>query len=301
MKVTIVYGFLGSGKTTFIRYLVALIAPEQKVAILVNELGEIGVDGEILASDNLFVEELTSGCICCSIRGDFIKVMEEIYQKWQPERLIIEPTGVAIPEHIEEVFTYTSTSSFAYIDTIITIVDASRFEVIKEDFEPLLVEQIAKADPVIVNKADLVEESDIRKVVEEVRQLNPTAAIYTTTFCQITPELLLGNIQPPAKKAIPKPLQDTNTEMGLESLSVDLYELPLSHLKEVLKRFDSGEFGRIIRAKGFVRTDEGKFQVDYTMGEVDFKPYAGKRYMLIIIGKELKRDDIKQALSNYGE
>ena len=176
MKLLIIAGFLGSGKTTvLVEVAQRLTAASQKIAIIENEVGEIGIDGKYLRQEGLQVQELFGGCICCTLSVDLVSTLQKVEQLFQPVLTIIEPTGLAWPGDV-----VTVVRSYAPMVTdilVLTLLDATRYELLYEMLTPLLTAQIQSADIVVINKIDAVEGANIDLISKNVNQLNPQARV----------------------------------------------------------------------------------------------------------------------------
>ena len=176
MKLLIIAGFLGSGKTTLLLEIVKpLSAAWQKIAIIENEIGEIGVDGEYLNLEGLQVQELFGGCICCTLSVGLLETLEDLERLYQPDLVILETTGVARPgDIVDNVRKYKPAIQEIQV---ISLVDAGRYEMLLEVMEPLVTSQIAAADIVAVNKIDKVTGRALNEIMESVANLNSHATI----------------------------------------------------------------------------------------------------------------------------
>lgn len=176
MKLLIIAGFLGSGKTTLLLEVARkLAAASQKIAIIENEIGEIGIDGKYLRQEGLQVQELFGGCICCTLSVDLVSTLEKVERLFQTDLTIIEPTGLASPGDV-----VTAVRSYAPMVTdimVLTLLDATRYEMLYEMLTPLLTAQIQSADIVAINKIDVVDEANIDLISKNVNQLNPQARV----------------------------------------------------------------------------------------------------------------------------
>ncbi|MCP3954179.1 MAG: GTP-binding protein [Desulfobacterales bacterium] len=180
MKLLIMAGFLGSGKTTLLlRIAKRLSAASLKIAIIENEIGETGVDGDYLNLEGLQVQELFGGCICCTLSSGLIETLEKIEAHYQPELVILEATGAARPGDILTNLKKLQ-SKVESIQTV-TLVDAPRFEMLMEMMTPLLTTQIEAANPVVVNKIDQVQEKTLERIIQTISRLNPGAKISTVS------------------------------------------------------------------------------------------------------------------------
>ncbi len=176
MIIHVMGGFLGSGKTTLlIKVAERYIAAGKKVTILVNEIGEIGVDGKTIGGTGLDSVELEQGCICCSLAGTLQSSMRQIEQDFSPDVLIIEPTGLALPHKVREIIRGTVEEDEV---STIGIVDASRFRLLFSKKEEFMTMQISKSDVVWINKADIAGEDEIAEVRDWLRDICPRVPVY---------------------------------------------------------------------------------------------------------------------------
>ncbi len=177
MKVIIIGGFLGSGKTTTLRNLGKhLIDRGHKLAIIVNEVGEIGVDGETISSSGLVTKELTSGCICCSLKISMELTLQAIMEDHGPDVVIIEPTGIAFPLQIKEHIELMDLGDVSF-SPVVSIVDASRFGIEWTQIPKFIESQIKESEIVCINKIDLVDREQIASSTQMVLEINPDAIV----------------------------------------------------------------------------------------------------------------------------
>lgn len=177
MKVIIIGGFLGSGKTTTLLSLGRhMVEKGHRVAIIVNEIGEVGVDGETLSGSGLIAKELTSGCICCTLRISMEYTLQTLEEEYDPDVLIIEPTGIALPLQIKEHVALMGLPDLSFAP-VVTIVDASRFDVELSQVPKFITTQIEEAEVLCVNKIDLVDRETLVSVTGRLMDLNQDALI----------------------------------------------------------------------------------------------------------------------------
>ena len=177
MKVIIIGGFLGSGKTTTLRNLGKhLIDKGHKIAIIVNEVGEVGVDGETISSSGLVTKELTSGCICCSLKVTMEFTLQTIIEDYDPDVVIIEPTGIAFPLQIKEHIELMDLGEVSFAP-VVSIVDASRFGVEWDQIPRFIENQIKESEIVCINKIDLVDRETIASSTQKVLEINPDTIV----------------------------------------------------------------------------------------------------------------------------
>jgi G3E family GTPase len=192
MEVLLITGFLGAGKTTLITHLLkSEFNAKEKVAIIVNEVGDIGIDGTLLSGQDVDILELTSGCICCTIKTDFFKAVQEIHRTIDPTYLLVETTGVAQPGDMFDVLFEPPLSDFSRLKNIITVVDADFFEV-REVLGTFYDNQIKCADTLILNKIDQVGEDQVNTINAVLGELNPKANVISARHCVVDPAALLG-------------------------------------------------------------------------------------------------------------
>jgi len=181
MRIIIIAGFLGSGKTTLLLSMARqLSTATQQLAIIENEIGEIGIDGQYLNHEGLQVQELLGGCICCTLSMGLIETLEKLNHLYQPALTIVEATGAAYPEAIVDTV---RKCRFAVESVhVITLVDAARFDMLMKMMTPLLSAQIRDADTVILNKIDQVAPEVIGQIRQDIRELNTPAEIHAVSL-----------------------------------------------------------------------------------------------------------------------
>jgi G3E family GTPase len=185
MKLLIIAGFLGSGKTTLLLQVAKrLAAASQRIAIIENEMGEVGVDGDYLTLEGLHVQELLGGCICCTLAAGLLGTLEKVERLFQPDLVILEATGSARPADITKNLRDYRANLGAI--QIITLVDPSRHEMLMEVMTPLVTAQIQAADIVAVNKIDQVQREAVQRTIQSARDLNSRASIVAISAEQRT-------------------------------------------------------------------------------------------------------------------
>jgi G3E family GTPase len=187
--VILIAGFLGAGKTTLLRRILQWPGDLSRTAVLVNEFGRVGIDGELLQGFQTPVYELTNGCICCTMAGDMVKAVEEILLKYQPLHLFIEATGVADPLEIMLFLHGPVIEPRVKVPKVVTVLDGDLWEG-REFFGPLFYNQIKGADLLLFNKIDLLPAENIPRYLEEVKALNPYCTVLPTEHCLIEPRVL---------------------------------------------------------------------------------------------------------------
>jgi len=180
MKVSQIAGFLGSGKTTAVMKIVdELMKRGHMVAIVVNDVGEINVDAKFIESHGLKAKEISGGCICCQIAGTFAETLAKLHDAYNPEIVIVEPSGVAIPWGLKRAAEYSEakTNMVVVHAPVITLVDATRIDILMKAVRRLVETQIREADVCFINKIDTATPADIAKTEAMIREMNPKAEI----------------------------------------------------------------------------------------------------------------------------
>ena len=184
IPVRVLTGFLGAGKTTLLNYILREQS-QYKFGVLINEVGEIGIDGQLVEAQNEDVVEISNGCICCTVRKDLVKGIQKLLKKEDLDYILIETTGVADPGPVAQTFlNVPQLQQHARLDSIITLVDAENLLGQLEE-NTVAREQIALADFLLVNKTDLVDDATLKAVEKEIAGLNPHARVFRTSHSKV--------------------------------------------------------------------------------------------------------------------
>ena len=194
-KIDIISGFLGAGKTTFIKQLLKEAISGEKVVLIENEFGQIGIDGGFLKDAGIEIREMNSGCICCSLVGDFGKSLSEVLTKYKPDRIIIEPSGVGKLSDVMKAVIDVSADMDVALNSAVTIVDAAKCKMYMKNFGEFFNNQIENAGTVVLSRTDITDTAKIQKDVEMIREKNPKAAIVTTPLAELGGSQLLEIIE----------------------------------------------------------------------------------------------------------
>ena len=194
-KIDIISGFLGAGKTTFIKKLLQEAISGEQVVLIENEFGEIGIDGGFLKDSGIEIREMNSGCICCSLVGDFGKSLSEVLTKYKPDRIIIEPSGVGKLSDVMKAVIDVSADMDVALNSALTIVDAAKCKMYMKNFGEFFNNQIENAGTVVLSRTDITDTAKIQKDVEMIREKNPKAAIVTTPLAELGGSQLLEIIE----------------------------------------------------------------------------------------------------------
>ncbi|MEG1549005.1 MAG: GTP-binding protein [Ruthenibacterium sp.] len=313
-KVTIFSGFLGAGKTTLIKKLIADGFVGEKLVLIENEFGEIGIDGGFLKDAGIAVTEMNSGCICCSLVGDFGKALQKVLDTYHPDRILIEPSGVGkLSDVIAAVQALHADITLA---GFVTVVDVRKAKTYLKNFGEFYDNQIENASAIILSRTDDVSAEKLAECVALLRAKNATAPIVTTPWNALTGAQIMEAME--QKNSLAAALtqaehhdhehHDENctcgchdhahehhdhdhhadevfTSVGMETI----HKTSAATLKKCLAALDSGVYGTVLRAKGIVQAEDGTWlHFDYVPNEYEVRTgcadYTGR---LCVIGTKL--------------
>ena len=192
-KINIISGFLGAGKTTLIKKLLNEVYKGQKVVLIENEFGEIGIDGGFLKEAGVEITEMNSGCICCSLVGDFGTALKDVLDKFKPDRIIIEPSGVGkLSDVIKAVKDVQKDMPQIELDSYVTVADANKCKMYMKNFGEFFNNQIEHASTIILSRTQNMNQEKLEQVVKLIREINTDATIITTAWDLITGEQIVA-------------------------------------------------------------------------------------------------------------
>jgi G3E family GTPase len=286
IPITLITGPLGSGKTTLLRHILAV--QPGKIAIVMNEFGEIAIDTKAIEGKNVRIAELGGGCVCCSLLGEFEAAVNEIIEKIAPERIVVETTGLAEPEAL--VFNIQEALPLCRLDGVVSIIDADMLIRYPELGHTTRL-QIEGADILLLNKIDRIEPVQIEPLETKLREINPTATIVCTERCRIDPQLLFGIGR---ERKIPPP--EHRHQPDFESfafISAKIFS------RTCFEDFANGLPANVIRAKGFIRFADGGQLFNFVAGRWELEPFESDRTELVFIGKRIaaKRETVVRTLN----
>ena len=367
-KIDIYSGFLGAGKTTLIKKMIAQGYTGQKLVLIENEFGEIGIDGGFLQEAGIEIREMNSGCICCSLVGDFGKALEQVVAQYAPDRVIIEPSGVGkLSDVVVAVQNTISEIPDMVLDSYVTVADATKVKVYMKNFGEFYNNQIESAGAIILSRTQKLTQEKLEAAAAMLREKNPDAAILTTPWDQLDGKVILSAME---KVSLADELlekmraehaadeaehahehehehdhvhehhhdhehehhhdhdehehhhdhdehehhHDHDHECDDPSCSCHHHhhhhadevftswgkETPKvfaqADIERILTALDSGEYGKILRAKGIVSGENGQWiEFDFVPEEHQVRPghpdYTGR---LCVIGAELQEDKLAQ-------
>lgn len=323
-KIDVFSGFLGAGKTTLIKKLLKEALDGSKTVLIENEFGEIGIDGGFLKEAGIEIKEMNSGCICCSLVGDFGASLKEVIETYAPERILIEPSGVGKLSDVLKAVENVAAELNVQVNSAVAVVDASKAKMYIKNFGEFFVNQIEFAGTIILSRTDKVNAEKLEECAKLIREHNSKATIITTPLEQLDGKDVLETIEG----------ADTLDEMMREMMehihedeehehhhhhdhgcgcghdhhhhhADEVFtswgkETPVrfttERIESILTALDSGEYGAILRAKGMVPAEDGTWiYYDYVPEEHDIR--TGKPEVtgkICVIGAELKEDKLEE-------
>ena len=322
MIIQIISGFLGAGKTTFINKYIS--GNKDKTVIIENEFGKIGLDKKLIEG-NIPVREINSGCICCSLVADFRESIRKIINDFSPDRIIIEPSGVAQLSDILKVCNFFNREYNTEILDRIVIVDIASFEDCLEDFGNFYVNQIENASIIMFSNIEELESSKIKRILSKIRDINPEAAIFKEDWRKITSEEIEAILEESRKNIIKAKESDTSHKLHsseghhhhpadniFDSVSFsNIKSFSEKDMEELKGKIAEGYFGKVIRAKGIIPSDSEEnsenfkyWHFDSNMSSFNFDKMkmenlpnfdsGDKSGNVILIGSRLKKNEIEQ-------
>ena len=322
-KIDIYSGFLGAGKTTLIKKMITESYRGQKLVLIENEFGQIGIDGGFLQDAGINITEMNSGCICCSLVGDFGKALTQVIAEYDPDRIVIEPSGVGkLSDVIAAVNKVTNEN--VTLGYTVAVVDAGKVKVYMKNFGEFYNNQVETASTIILSRTDAIAQQKLDAAIEMLREHNQEATIVTTPWDQLTGAQLIEAMEGKATLAVDLEAlerdhhehhhhhdeehcccghdhehhehhhhaDDVFTSWGVETAK----KFTMENIEAALRKLDSREYGFILRAKGVVQAEDGSWiHFDYVPGESDVRQGSaaiiGK---LCVIGSELDPQEIVQ-------
>jgi G3E family GTPase len=273
--ITLITGPLGSGKTTLLRHILA--TQPEKIAIVMNEFGEIAIDTKVIEGKNVRIAELGGGCVCCSLLGEFEAAVNEIIATIAPERIVVETTGLAEPEAL--VFNIQEALPQCRLDGVVSVIDADMLIRFPELGHTTRL-QIEGADILLLNKIELIEPAQIEPLETKLRGINPTAAIVRSERCRIDPDLLFGIAR--GRNIAPTPMHKHQTEFESFAFTSDK-----TFSRDRFEDFANGLPANVIRAKGFIRFADAAQLFNFVAGRWELEPFESERTELVFIGKNI--------------
>lgn len=326
VKIDIISGFLGAGKTTLIKKLLKEAFQDEQVVLIENEFGEIGIDGGFLKEAGIQIREMNSGCICCSLVGDFGASLKEVVEKYHPDRILIEPSGVGKLSDVIKAVQGVQDEVDIVLNSYTTVVDAKKCRMYMRNFGEFFNNQVEYAGAIIMSRTDIVDEEKAMQAMELLRGINEKAAIITTPIEKLDGKKLLDVMEHPVSLEEEMMEEhehhhhhdhdhdeecccghDHNHEHGHHHHHAD--EVFTSWGRETVKKYTreglekilealsaSEEYGTILRAKGMLPAEDGTWiYFDMVPEETEIREgapeYTGR---LCVIGSKLKEEKLAE-------
>lgn len=272
--ISIITGYLGAGKTTLLQRIID--QAENKIAILMNEFGEIAIDSKVIKGENINMVELAGGCVCCSLVGEFEAAVKEIIEKVNPDLIVVETTGVAEPDALA--FDIEENIPAVRLDSIITVVDCDAI-IRYPNIGHTGVAQIEMADIIIMNKKDLVSDDDLESVEETVKDINQKAIIFHAVKGSVNTRLLFG-------VSFERALEKKEHREHLDGMEYFVYESEAVMRRDDFENFSGSIPEGIYRSKGFVKFFDGTYLFNFVAGRWSLEKFGNEeRTRLVFIGK----------------
>ena len=312
--VTVLTGFLGAGKTTLVNHILSA-DHGLRIAVIVNEVGEIGIDGDLIVSSDEEVIEMANGCVCCtlSVRNDLTATIRKLLARPEPlDYVVIETSGVADPVPVTQALFVEELADRIAVDGIVTMVDAKHVGAHLDAFGPerpdsRVVDQILCADRIVLNKTDLVDADSLRKTEARIRAFNCTAPVIRSCYSRVDPDEILsieafGGSPTSATAFLDDPyLHPPDPEMEAISISVP-GELHEARLGEWLRDLTEARSDDIYRIKGILAVEGRPHQMILQGVHRLFEMYPGGRWegarasRLVVVGRDLDRGVLRSGL-----
>ncbi len=299
VRLNLIFGFLGSGKTTLVRRILSERAGDQPTAVIVNEFGDVGIDGDILQGHNVDMVQLTSGCLCCTLKGSLISAIEELQERADIERTVVEASGVAEPGDLLESLRDPRYGSKIDLDLgpIVVVVDTPKFPKIREMLGDFYTEQVAHADVVLLNKIDNADVDDLYTVYDDISALSPGASLIFTEQCSTDLDIVLDGKSGQAAVGPSHHDHDKSHEHDHGHAQFDSLVLGCGADvdRERVVKFFEGLDPQVFRAKGFMIIDGRPRLVQFATGQLDIHPADGPHdSRMVFIGKGLDRQALQE-------
>lgn len=285
IKIDIISGFLGAGKTTFIQKILKTCAAiNEKVVLIENEFGEIGIDGDLVRNEGFTVYEISQGCICCSMKSDFLYTLSEIIEKIKPDRIIFEPSGIFIPDEIIDILKIPQLSEKCFLNSLVTVVDCVNFLEQNSKFGYFFESQISHASVILLSKTKYVPPLEIDKVADKLKKINTWAEIIAKDWDLFDAKeirlILDGEVGADIYELLDSHHEDStgcheqhdhssHSHMDeFQSFGINTSE-QFTHeaLNNALLKLNGPDCGEILRGKGLLKSREGFLRFSYVNGQ----------------------------------
>ena len=333
-KIDIYSGFLGAGKTTLIKKMIKEAYAGQKIVLIENEFGEIGIDGGFLQEAGIQITEMNSGCICCSLVGDFGKALEQVIRDYAPDRILIEPSGVGKLSDVEAAVEKV-VSDTVQLGDMVTVADAGKCKMYMKNFGEFYNNQVETAGTIVLSRTDSIPAEKLSAAVALLKEKNPNAVIVTTPWDQLTGGQILEAMEQGNTLLHEMQEHDHDEHEHCHHHDHDEHEhchhdhdhdaccghdhhhhhhghdadevftswgvetpkvFSEADVRAALEALDSGKYGMILRAKGIVPGTDGQWiHFDFVPGEIDLRHGADAvTGRLCVIGSKLDEQGVAQ-------
>lgn len=307
IKIDIYSGFLGAGKTFLMKKLITEGAYEKNIAIIENEFGEVSIDAAILRQSSIEVKEINSGCICCQVTGDFKEAVLEVIEKYNPDRIIVEPSGVAKLTDIIKVFREGKLKEKSEVDNIITVIDPEKFDMYINNFKDFYEDQILNTKKIVLSRVQKLDCEKVQDVVSKIRKLNRRAVIISEDWRKIKGKEILNQndyerLNLKSSNLFKPRLSKKSEEFKKADEIFETFAIyPNSKISksELISKFkfisSSKSYGDVLRAKGIIKLIDGSYgQFDFVKDEFDIREIKDNNSSVIsFIGIKLNKEELK--------
>ena len=301
MRLNLIFGFLGSGKTTLVRRILTERAGGQRTAVIVNEFGDVSIDGDILQGDSIDMVQLNSGCLCCTLKGELISAITELKDRADIEHTIVEASGVAVTGDLLEDIWDPQLSADVDIDLgpVVTVVDGPMFRNIREALGDFYTEQVAYADVVLLNKIDNADVLTLDAVQYDIATLNPAANIIFTEQCSADLDIVLDGKSAQSAAGLGHGGHSNDNghdhEHGHVQFNSFVLDFDVDVRRETLEKFFHDLDTQVYRAKGFMTIDGQSRLVQFATGQLDIHPVDNPcNHRMVFIGQGLDRHRLQE-------
>jgi G3E family GTPase len=299
-EVFIISGFLGAGKTTLLKRIISWESDLSETVVLVNEFGEVGIDGSLFKEAGSDVVELTGGCICCSLKTDLNQTLKSVWQQFKPRQIFIETTGVADPTTVIDVFDDPELNDQMKIVKVVTVLDVETWEA-RECLGPIFFNQLRQADLILLNKIDIVDERDISQFLREIHETMPHSQVIPTIHCEVESEIVMDGRTMPPKLANYADLNYHDDDHGARVGSVDYISFTFRTGDAIddacFKQFTENLPWELFRMKGPVRFRDRTMLVNYVGGKNESVVWSDvKETCLVFVGWKVDKEETLQNL-----
>lgn len=302
IKVDIISGFLGAGKTTFIKKILKEYK-DKKVVLIENEFGEVGIDGDLIKKDGFEVIELQSGCICCSIKTNFIDSINKIIKDINPEHIIVEPTGIGLLSDIIGIFKKEELNEICSVNSLITVVDSMNYIDLIEDLGYFFEDQIVNASTLILSKSQCVEDKEVNSIIKSLKKLNKNAYISDVNWDDLSTEdirKILNNNDLSDQSELYRFENYREMMKDMASVSIKTHKkYSKEEISKILDKLSKIEQGVVLRGKGYLNSDKENLEFSYVNGNFTVQKSEIKSDgKLCIIGTNLNKNEINNLFSS---